>query len=114
MLRRTLLLLLAAVCFACSGGDDDSDSGSPSDASDKASSTAPPAADAAGYTDEVRTRFVGSCTAGGGTEDYCRCAIDAIATTVPLADFTAFEAAILAAPNPTIPAPIATALASCT
>lgn len=113
MLRRTLLLLLAAVCFACSGGDDDSGSSSSSSSDETSDSTAPPA-NAAGFTEEVRTRFVSSCVEGGATEGYCQCAIDEIAATVPLTDFAAFEASVLASPDATVPDAIAAALASCT
>ncbi|HEY3141059.1 MAG TPA: hypothetical protein VGJ86_08005 [Acidimicrobiales bacterium] len=117
---RTLTLLAAAallvVAAACSGDDDDSGNAPSSREGGETTSTSgdqPADINAAAYDEEIRSNFVGSCTAGGSTEDFCRCAIDQIAANVPLEDFVAYENRLQDDPAAELPQPIKTALQDC-
>ena len=117
---RTLTLLAAAallvVAAACSDEDDSGSARSPSDDSGETTSTSgdqPADINAAAYDEAIRSTFVGSCTAGGSTEDYCRCAIDKIAATMPLEDFVAYEQGPRQNPADELPQPIEAAMQDC-
>lgn len=67
-----------------------------------------------GYTDQMRSAFVSSCTSQqGASESQCECAFDEISQTVPVAEFLEWSEALAQDPSAPPPAGVADAAASC-
>jgi hypothetical protein len=64
------------------------------------------------YPDTVQDNFMSGCTQSA-SEAVCRCALDRIMETVPLADFAAYEAALVEEPGTPPPPAFLDAMERC-
>ena len=77
------VVVVAAALIVSLGGADDEQGGGSSTTDTTADSTT----GTGGYTPQIESNFLSSCTEGGVSQDVCQCAFDGIEADVPFDRF---------------------------
>jgi actin-like ATPase involved in cell morphogenesis len=108
VIAAVLIVVLAIVINQGGGGDDPGTGGT-----DTTGGTGGTAGDA-GYTETVRSQFVGSCSAQqGATQTQCQCVFDEITANVSFDDFKAYDELLGEDPGAAQPQWLVDAIATC-